>query len=158
MARHDCPETAAVGAELLAAVAIGLATLRRHLTDPDPKVALRAVAELTKLLGVCARHGVAVEVAVEVEVVPPPVPVPVPAATDSADVPGPLRERSSFADHEPLAERAEHGKPLPGGRGAQDPSLPRPAQTLPPGGPPRLTSFLGPTLNPRPSGRVPVGG
>ena len=140
MARHVCPETAAVGAELLAAVAVGLATLRRHLIDPDPKVALRAVAELTKLLGVCARHGVAVGVAAEVEVVPPPVPVP--AAADSADVLSSLRERSSFADQEPLTERAEHGKPLPGGRGAHAPSLARPAPHLPPGGR-TLTSFLG---------------
>ncbi len=156
MARHVCPETAAVGAELLAAVAVGLATLRRHLIDPDPKVALRAVAELTKLLGVCARHGLAVGEAAEVEVVP--VPVPVPVAADSADVLGSLRERSSSADQEPLAERAEHGKPLPGGRGAHAPSLARPAQTLPPGGPPRLTSFLGAPVSPRPSGRAPATG
>ena len=138
MARPACPQTAAVGAELLAAVAVGLATLRRHLTDPDPTVALRAVAELTKLLGVCARHGLAVGVAAEVEVVPPPVPVP--ATADSADVPCSLRERSSFADQEPLAERAEHGKPA--GRGAHAPSLARPAPHLPPGGR-TLASFLG---------------
>ena len=151
---RPCAEAAAVGAELLAAVAVGLATLRRHLTDPDPKVALRAVAELTKLLGVCARHGLAVGVAAEVEVVPPPVPVPV--AADSADVLCSLRERSSSAVQEPLAERAEHGKPS--GRGTHDPSLARPAQALPPGGPPRLTSFLGAPVSPRPSGPAPATG
>ena len=137
---RPCAESAAVGAELLATVAVAVTALRRHLTDPDPKTALRAVAELTKLLGVCARHGLAVGEAAEVEVVPPPVPVP--AAADSADVLCSLRERSSFADQEPLAERAEYGKPLPGGRGAQDPSLAPPAPNLPPGGK-RLTSFLG---------------
>ena len=139
MARPACPESAAVGAEMLATVAVAVTALRQHLIDPDPKVALRAVAELTKLLGVCARHGVAVGVAAEVEVVPPPVPVP--AAADSADVLGSLRERSSFADQEPLAERAEYGKPLPGGRGAQA-EMPRPVPHLPPGGR-TLTSFLG---------------
>ncbi len=135
---RPCAESAAVGAELLATVAVAVTALRQHLTDPDPKTALRAVAELTKLLGVCARHGIAVEAAAEVDVVPPPVPVP--AAADSADVLGSLRERSSFADQEPLAERAEraeraeHGMPLPGGRGSQG--------QMPPGGK-RLTSFLG---------------
>ena len=137
---RPCAESAAVGAEMLATVAIAVTALRQHLIDPDPKVALRAVAELTKLLGVCARHGLAVGVAAEVEIVPPPVPVP--AAADSADVLSSLRERSSFADQEPLAERAEHGKPLPGGRGSQEPSLARPAPHLPPGGR-TLTSFLG---------------
>ena len=153
---RPCTESAAVGAEMLATVAVAVTALRRHLIDPDPKVALRAVAELTKLLGVCARHGLAVGVAAEVEVVPPPVPVP--AAATPADVLGSLGEGSSFADQEPLAGRAEYGKSLPGGRGAQDPSLPRPAQTLPPGGPPRLTSFLGAPVSPRPSGRAPATG
>ena len=137
---RPCAESAAVGAEMRATVAVAVTALRQHLIDPDPKVALRAVAELTKLLGVCARHGLAVGEAAEVKVVPSPVPVP--AAADSADVLGSLRERSSFADQEPLAERAEHGKPLPGGRGAQEPSLAPPAPHLPPGGR-TLTSFLG---------------
>ena len=102
MARRDCPEAADVGAGLLAAVRIGLATLRQHLTDPDPKTALRAVAKLTKLLGVCARHGIAVGAEPE----PPPV------AGEAADVVCSRRERSSVADPEPLAERADHGMPL----------------------------------------------
>ena len=128
---RPCAESAAVGAEMRATVAVAVTALRQHLIDPDPKVALRAVAELTKLLGVCARHGLAVGEAAEVKVVPSPVPVP--AAADSADVLGSLRERSSFADQEPLAERAEHGNSLPVARGSQ---------ALPPGGR-TLTSFLG---------------
>ena len=54
---RPCADSAAVGAELLAAVAVAVTVCRHHLTDPDPKTALRAVAELAKLLGVCARHG-----------------------------------------------------------------------------------------------------
>ena len=77
---RPCAESAAVGAELLATVAVAVTALRRHLTDPDPKTALRAVAELTKLLGVCARHGLAVE---EVR---KPVPLEVaPLATPTAE-------------------------------------------------------------------------
>lgn len=55
------PDSPAVGAGLLAAVAESLAMLRRRIADDDPKVSLRAAAELTKLLSVCARHGLAVE-------------------------------------------------------------------------------------------------
>jgi hypothetical protein len=55
------PDSPAVGAGLLAAVAESLAMLRRRIADDDPKVALRAASELTKLLSVCARHGIAVE-------------------------------------------------------------------------------------------------
>ena len=74
------------------------------------------------------------------QILPPPM---LPAvAADSADVLGSPRERSSFADQEPLAERAEYGKPLPGGHGPHAPSLARPALHLPPGAR-TLTSFLG---------------
>lgn len=66
------PDSPAVGAGLLAAVAESLAMLRRRITDDDPKVALRAASELTKLLSVCARHGIAVD---ENRVVPTPEPV-----------------------------------------------------------------------------------
>ena len=44
------PDSPAVGAGLLAAVAESLAMLRRRIADDDPKVSLRAAAELTKLL------------------------------------------------------------------------------------------------------------
>ncbi len=149
MARHVCPETAAVGAELLAAVAVGLATLRRHLTDPDPKTALRAVAELTKLLSVCARHALAV--GAEKESVPLEVPSPVTPIPEAEPVdPSRKRERRN--------EDVPSKLPLPGGRGAHAPSLVPPAQALPPGGPPRLTSFLGAPVSPRPSAPAPATG
>ena len=126
---RPCVAPAAVGAELLATVAVAVTVCRHHLTDPDPKTALRAVAELTKLLGVCARHGLAVDAAV----VPPPAPEP-----------GRTRERRN--DGVPSLPRpaptSPPTMPLPDGRGPQDPSLPRPAPNLPPGGR-TLTSFLG---------------
>ena len=128
---RPCADSAAVGAELLATVAVAVHALRQHLTDPDPKTALRAVAELTKLLGVCARHGIAVQEApqpVPLEAAPPATPIP------EAEPADPSRERRN--DDTPSK------MPLPGGRGALDPSLTLPAPTLPPGGK-RLTSFLG---------------
>ena len=83
MARRDCPEAAAVGAEMLAAVRTGLATLHGLLTARDPKTALRAVAELTKLLSVCARHGIAIEAETEPTPVAAPVgPTPAPAVPE----------------------------------------------------------------------------
>ena len=132
---RPCAESAAVGAEMLATVAIAVTALRQHLIDPDPKVALRAVAELTKLLGVCARHGLAVgdiRKPVPVEVSPPATPT---AEADTAD-PGRTRGRR----HDGVPSKM----PLPGGRGSQEPSLARPAPHLPPGGR-TLTSFLGPS-------------
>ncbi len=53
-ATHPAP-TAALGRDMAAAIREGLATLRRVMADPDPKLAIKGVAELTKLLGVCAR-------------------------------------------------------------------------------------------------------
>ena len=137
MTRRDCPEAAEVGAEMLAAVRIGLATLRQHLTARDPKTALRAVAELTKLLSVCARHGIAVEA--ETEPTPDAAPVePTPAPA----VPEPPRSEPARPPRRPT-RRA--------GTDTADPTrLPldltvtgtRPS-ALPPGGSPQLTSFLG---------------
>ena len=54
MSRRDCPD---LGSELLTAVSASLAALKTHLASADPKVSLRAASELTKLLSVCARHG-----------------------------------------------------------------------------------------------------
>ena len=122
---RPCVDPAAVGAELLATVAVAVVTLRQHLTDPDPKTALRAVAELTKLLSVCARHGIAVEAARQ----PVPVEVPSPATpTPEAEPTAPSRKRDRRNDNAPSK------MPLPGGRGSQE--------QMPPGGK-RLTSFLG---------------
>ena len=130
---RPCAESAAVGAEMLATVAIAVTALRQHLTDPDPKVALRAVAELTKLLGVCARHGLAVEeVRKPVPLEVPSPATPIPEAEPAA--PSGKRERRNDAVPSKM--------PLPGGRGAQDPALARPAPHLLPGGR-TLTSFLG---------------
>jgi len=130
---RPCAESAAVGTEMLATVAVAVTALRQHLIDPDPKVALRAVAELTKLLGVCARHGLAVEEVrkpVPLEAAPPATPT---AEAEPAD-PGRKRERR----HDDVPSKM----PLPGGRGSQDPSLAPPAPNLPSGGR-TLTSFLG---------------
>ena len=130
---RPCAESAAVGTEMLATVAVAVTALRQHLIDPDPKVALRAVAELTKLLGVCARHGLAVEEVrkpVPLEAAPPATPT---AEAEPAD-PGRKRERR----HDDVPSKM----PLPGGRGSQDPSLAPPAPNLPPGGR-TLMSFLG---------------
>lgn len=137
MARRDCPDAADVGAEMLAAVRIGLATLRQHLTARDPKTALRAVAELTKLLGVCARHGIAVGAEAE----------PTPVAAPVEPTPAPV------APEPPRCEPAQPPR-RPTRRAGTDTAdrtrLPldltitgtRPA-ALPPGGSPPLTSFLG---------------
>ena len=139
MARRDCPATADVGAEMLAAVRTGLATLHGLLTARDPKTALRAVAELTKLLSVCARHGIAVEAETEPTPVAAPVePVPTPA------VPEPPRSEPAQPPRRPTrravtvaADRTRLPLDLTAtGTGG------RPA-ALPPGGSPQLTSFLG---------------
>ncbi len=137
MARRNCPEAAEVGAVMLAAVRTGLATLHGLLTARDPKTALRAVAELTKLLSVCARHGIAVEaeaeltpVAAPVEPTPAPA-VPQPPRSEPAQPPRrPTRRAGTVpADRTrlPLDLTATVGRPV----------------ALPPGGSPRLTSFLG---------------
>jgi len=143
---RECPEAAAVGAGLLAAVSVAVTALRQHLTDADPKVALRAVAELTKLLNVCARHGIAVGETEEVagsEVSPPATPM---TEAEPAD---PSRTREQRNDEAPLLARpapdAPSKMPLRGSRGSQDPPLALPAPCpcpLPPGGR-KLTSFLG---------------
>ncbi len=141
---RECPEAAAVGAGLLATVAVAVAALRQHLADADPKVALRAVAELTKLLNVCARHGIAVGEPEEVtgsEVPPSATPV---TEAEPAD-PGRTCEQRSD-DVPPLARPAPNAPsktPLAGSRGSQRPPLTLPAPSpLPPGGR-KLTSFLG---------------
>ena len=136
MARRDCPEAAEVGAEMLAAVRIGLATLRQHLTDPDAKTALRAVAELTKLLSVCARHGIAVGEAEPTPFAAPVQPVPAPAA------PEPPRCEPARPPQRPA--RRAGTVPADPTRLPLDPTATgtRPA-ALPPGGSPQLTSFLG---------------
>ena len=137
MARRDCPDAAAVGDGMLAAVRTGLATLHGLLTARDPKTALRAVAELTKLLSVCARHGIAVGAEPE----PTPVAAPV-EPTPCAAVPEPPRCEPARPPQRPTRR---------GGSDTADPTrLPldltitgtRPS-ALPPGTSPRLTSFLG---------------
>ena len=141
---RECPDAAAVGAGLLATVSVAVAALRQHLTDADPKVALRAVAELTKLLSVCARHGIAVGETEEVagpQVSPPATPM---TEAEPAD---PARTRERRNDEAPLPARpapeAPSKTPLRGSRGSQDPPLALPAACpLPPGGR-TLTSFLG---------------
>ena len=157
---RPCADSAAVGAEMLATVAVAVTALRQHLIDPDPKVALRAVAELTKLLGVCARHGLAVG---ETESRPhaasagvPDVASPAPGACEPPSRTPPSPAGSHGAPHSPGAgqperDRRGEGKTdrpvraktaLAGGRGAREPSLAPPAPNLPPGGR-TLTSFLG---------------
>jgi hypothetical protein len=80
---------------MLAALSEQFDLLRRLMADPDPKVALRASAEMSKLMGICARNDLSPKPGAEViEVVPPqppaaPPPVPYqPPATESllADV------------------------------------------------------------------------
>jgi hypothetical protein len=44
-----------LGGELLATLTQALATAQQLMSDPEPSVALRGVAEFTKLLGACAR-------------------------------------------------------------------------------------------------------
>lgn len=52
------PAHVSLASEMTDALRLGFATLRRLMAAPDPKVSLRAVGELSKLLTVCVRLGV----------------------------------------------------------------------------------------------------
>jgi hypothetical protein len=121
-----------IQAVMLAALSEQFDLLRRLMADADPKVSLRASAEMSKLMGICARNNLTPELPVEVvppepPAVPPPVPHP-PAATASllTDV---LAEPKPASARQPLA---------PDRRAEPDPRL----RPLSPAGK-RLTSFLG---------------
>ena len=127
MSRRECPE---LGSELLAAVSASLAVLKTHLASADPKVALRAASELTKLLSVCARHGIAVEAG------PSPASRPLAGSGAPPDQPPVTADRPTDSESRATAPPAARSLPVP--------PPPRTA-ALPPGGK-RLTSFLGPTV------------
>lgn len=148
MSRHERPE---LGSELLTAVSASLAVLKRHLTSADPKVSLRAAAELTKLLSVCARHGITLET---VEVPPPdagPTRRTEPTAGDRShrpigrveggSVPPAAAQPAVRARPVGRAEVADH-RPLPTPVGPPPPDRELAAR---PGGK-RIASFLGPPV------------
>jgi hypothetical protein len=120
-----------------AALSKALASVNGLLDADDPKVVLRAVAELSKLLAVCGRNGWAEEAA------PPALAVsatpPVPAAPKPERPPAPRPTAAFNAD--PLNPPAIHDPPLS-------------ARSAPLDGP-RLTSFLGsPGVPRKPPGRT----
>lgn len=77
MSHTDCP-TLPVSTGITAAVTDLLATLRKHLANPDPKVSLKAATELTKLLAVLGRNKLLTEPTPATT--PPTPPEPFPAA------------------------------------------------------------------------------
>lgn len=101
--------TRPIQAVMLAALSEQFDLLRRLMADADPKVALRASAELSKLMGICARNDLSPKPGTEVvEVVPPhppaaPPPVqPQPPATETllADV---LAETKPVSTLQPMS-------------------------------------------------------
>jgi len=92
-----------VNSEFRIAITHALNVIRYTLTDADPKVALRAVAELTKLLNVCARHGMILESPLPGATTMPP---NILAASLVESVPGP-------PPAPPAAEVAESVEPKP---------------------------------------------
>lgn len=112
---------------ILAALSEQFDLLRRLMADKDPKVALRASAEMSKLMGICARCNLTPKPEVEVSpqeppATPPPVSPPA-GATESllADVlaaPKPVPLLDPFAADRRSAPDPRHrplspvGKPL----------------------------------------------
>lgn len=134
---------------MAAALSKALASVNQLLDHTDPKVALRAVAELSKLLAVCGRHGWSEEVAKETfppgplsEVergcsTPPQPDLPRPAG-ERATVPAPRRISTNQEPHR--LEQPLYG-PAGGPAGEAHHRLPL--------GGPSLTSFLGTAIPPR---------
>ena len=170
MSRRDCPPVIHLGPTMGVAVRTCVSRLLECLSDADAKVALRAAAELTKLLGVCARNAIRIDA-----VVPEPIPSPLDhrdvGASEAEDGPtAPARDepdrdtaRESRADAAPARRPDEEpevtkrpARPIRFEERLSHEAIPPVAQPLSRGygSPvPSLTSFLNrpPAVNPRPS-------
>lgn len=119
-----------IQAVMLAALSEQFDLLRRLMADADPKVALRASAEMSKLMGICARNDLSPKPGTEVVEVVPPDP---PAAPPPVQPQPPVMESllaDVLADPKPVSALDRRAVPAPRHR----PFSPTGQQ---------LTSFLG---------------
>lgn len=119
-----------LGAEMHAALRHGFAVVRQGMANPDIRIALKANAEMAKLVTLCDRLGI--EVPEEATPIPTPAPTPAPQPEVS-------RQKKAEVFTSVFSPKTS-GPPV---------APPAPPRPIPGGGQP-LTSFLGSPKPPLP--------